>query len=134
MLPAELMRSGQLRVIENFQRAELTSILAEHDVGLFTSWVEGWGLCLNEMLESGMPVYATCAGGVVDLKPYFVGALRPFPPPTDADIDTRIPAADWKQYYGAFSWSRVARQYVRIISTLLESPLETGRVVSHEEE
>lgn len=104
----------QVRVIETFERSELGSILAEHDVGLFTSTVEGWGLCLNEMLESGMLVYATSAGGVVDLKPYFGEALRAFPPPVDGKIKMDVPPIDWCRYYCGFTWSRVARAYVQM--------------------
>lgn len=40
-----------------------------YDAGLFTSEAEGWGLSLNEMLESDMPVFATEVGGVRDLRP-----------------------------------------------------------------
>lgn len=57
--PPELLRSHRLNIVPSFERSQLYSLLTSHDVGLFTSRVEGWGLVLNEMLESGMPVFST---------------------------------------------------------------------------
>ncbi len=54
-LPAAWLRSGRVRVVPAFRRGELPALLAGHDAGLFTSDVEGWGICLNEMLESACP-------------------------------------------------------------------------------
>lgn len=64
----ELLAKGRVRLVPSFDRGELPGLLAGHDVGLFTSRVEGWGLTLNEMLESGMPILCTSAGGVLDLE------------------------------------------------------------------
>ena len=74
----ELILSNRLNIIPSFSRMQLLSLLEEHNVGLFTSKVEGWGLVLNEMLESGMPVFATSAGGVKDLKPFVSDKLHFF--------------------------------------------------------
>jgi glycosyltransferase involved in cell wall biosynthesis len=115
---AEFPKSPQIRVITSFRREELPSILAEHDVGLFTSSVEGWGLSLTEMVEAGMPVYATRTGGVVDLEPYLGGALRPFPPPIADDIDTRPLFVYWEHYYRVFSWSSIAKRYVQSLNRM----------------
>ncbi len=112
-LPSDLLRDGRIRVLPAFSREELPAMLAEHDFGLFTSVAEGWGVTLNEMLESGMPVFATRAGGVVDLAPYFPRGLRPFPPPP-GPIDLS-PADDPEAvgYFERFTWDRIAESYER---------------------
>lgn len=108
--PKGLVFSGRVQAVPSFSRRDLPKLLAEHDAGLFTSEVEGWGLSLNEMLEAGLPVYATEAGGVEDLKPFFPLDLRPFPPPfgpvSPAGDD---PAATG--YYERFTWARIAERY-----------------------
>jgi glycosyltransferase involved in cell wall biosynthesis len=109
-LPPEWLRSGRLRIVPSFRRAELPEILAGHDAGLFTSDVEGWGLSLNEMLESGLTVFATEAGAVADLRPYFPASLRPFPPPPEIEPSPLEDLAA-NGYYGRFSWSTIARSY-----------------------
>jgi glycosyltransferase involved in cell wall biosynthesis len=110
-LPPEWLRSGRVRLVPSFPRAELPALLARHDAGLFTSDVEGWGLCLNEMLESGLPVFATTAGGVEDLRPFFPESLRPFPPP--AELTLGPPAEDLASngYHSRFDWAAIARSY-----------------------
>lgn len=108
-LPADLLRNDRVRIVPAFHRAELPALLAEHDAGLFTSTVEGWGLSLNEMLESGLTVYATTAGGVADLAPYWGDRLRPFPPP--AHPAPPAPEPDLEPYFERFSWPGIARRY-----------------------
>lgn len=108
-LPAAWIESGLVRLVPSYSRAELPALLAAHDAGLFTSTVEGWGLSLNEMLESGLTVYATPAGGVADLKPYWGARLRPFPPPDAPEADT--PEPDLTGYFERFSWPEIARRY-----------------------
>lgn len=112
-LPQDLLDRGRIRIVPSFSRAELGELLSGHDAGLFTSVAEGWGVTLNEMLESGMPVYATRAGGVVDLLPCFPHALRPFPPPPGPlDLDALDdPLATG--YYERFTWDRIALAYER---------------------
>jgi glycosyltransferase involved in cell wall biosynthesis len=111
---AEAFRSDRVRVIPEFSRAELPALLAGHDAGLFTSDLEGWGLSLNEMLEAGLPVFATEAGGVVDLRPFFPGRLLPFPPPAEP-LAGLAPPPDLQAngYLDRFSWARVAEDYER---------------------
>lgn len=108
-LPASWIESGLVRLVPSYGRAELPGLLAAHDAGLFTSTVEGWGLSLNEMLEAGLTVYATPAGGVADLKPYWGSRLRPFPPPDRPEPEG--PAPDLEGYYQRFSWPEIARRY-----------------------
>jgi glycosyltransferase involved in cell wall biosynthesis len=111
--PADLLKSGQVRIVPSFKREALYSLLAEHDAGLFTSKVEGWGLSLNEMLESGMEVFATAAGATSDLQPFF-NTLRPFPPPLNF-----MPESPTSEvgivYYETFNWAEIARKYVTLI-------------------
>lgn len=109
-LPASWIRSGLVRIVPSYHRTELPDLLAAHDAGLFTSSVEGWGLCLNEMLESGLTVYATPAGGVRDLQPFWGPRLRPFPPPVDA-LEPAGPEPDLEGYSSRFSWPEIARRY-----------------------
>jgi glycosyltransferase involved in cell wall biosynthesis len=108
-VPAEWLRSGWIRIVPAFSRLELPALLAEHDAGLFTSDVEGWGLSLNEMLEAGLTVYATPAGGVADLQPFWDGRLRPFPPPPGPPEEG--PEPDLDGYFSYFSWPEIARRY-----------------------
>ena len=107
--PAGLLRTGRLRLVPAFPRHELPALLAAHDAGLFTSRVEGWGLSLNEMLEAGLSVYATPAGGVADLQPYWRGRLLPFPPPPGPPAVVEEP--DLAAYFSFFSWPEIARRY-----------------------
>jgi glycosyltransferase involved in cell wall biosynthesis len=108
-LPAEWLHTGRVRLVPSFGRAELPALLAGHDAGLFTSDVEGWGLSLNEMLESGLPVYATEQGAVPDLRPDFPTALRRFPPgPT---IEPMSPSEPGSAYEERFNWASIARSW-----------------------
>jgi glycosyltransferase involved in cell wall biosynthesis len=109
-LPPEGLRSGRVRIVPAFARAELPALLAGHDAGLFTSDVEGWGLSLCEMLESGLTVFATEAGAVVDLRPYFPVSLRPFPPPS-AIAPGPLEDLQANGYHERFSWSEIARSW-----------------------
>lgn len=112
-VPAAWLRSGRVRLVPAFARAELPALLAAHEVGLFTSEVEGWGLSLNEMLEAGLIVHATEAGGVPDLRLYYPQSLRPFPPPREIAGGAREDL-DANGYHEAFSWPAIARQYERV--------------------
>lgn len=113
--PSELIKAGRLRIIPSFTREELYTLLTTHDAGLFTSKVEGWGLSLNEMLESGMRVFASRAGGTVDLEPFF-NTLCSFPPTAEfATSAKELELPD--EYYTSFSWPQIARAYIASIST-----------------
>lgn len=124
-LPTAWIDTGRVRLVPSYERDELPGLLAEHDAGLFTSTVEGWGLSLNEMLESGLPVWATRAGGVEDLEPYFPRLLRPFPPATEArDRIADLSAADREPgpgYDDRFTWDAVAERYETAIRRRLET-------------
>ncbi|HEX4965343.1 MAG TPA: glycosyltransferase family 4 protein [Thermoanaerobaculia bacterium] len=113
-VPAGLLRSGQIRLVPAFEREELPLLLVAHDAGLFTSSLEGWGLSLNEMLEAGLPVFATDAGGTKDLAPYFPQSLRPFPPPDRPELEP-APLEDLEAsgYLENFSWPQIALSYER---------------------
>lgn len=119
-LPPGLLRDGRLRIVPSFPRADLPALLTAHDAGLFTSSVEGWGLCLNEMLEAGLPVYATRAGGVADLAPYWADRLRAFPPP--ARLEPPGPEPDLAPYFERFSWPETARLYEEDLLALEPRP------------
>ena len=111
----ELIDSGQLNIIPLFNRSQLYQLLKEHNIGLFTSKVEGWGLVLNEMLESGMPVFATSAGGFKDLKPFVSDKLHFFPP-TSLSVTNAINSnIDLDKYYEVFTWEKIARVYTSLI-------------------
>ena len=94
-----------------FARAELPDLLVSHDAGIFTSNVEGWGLSLNEMLEAGLPVFATETGGVADLRPFFPQSLRPFPPPLRIEPWPQPEDLEANGYYARFDWAAVAKTY-----------------------
>ena len=114
-LPADLLNAGKLRVVPSFDRRGLIDLLARHDAGLFTSRVEGWGLTLQEMLESGIPVYATHAGAAADLKDEFPHLIRPFPPPRTGRVAEPDAAALSPSYVARYSWTAIAKAYLRIV-------------------
>lgn len=116
--PQDLIRSGRLSLISSFSREQLAEMLASHDVGLLTSRVEGWGLSLNEMLESGMVVFSTYVGGVQDLGTFFPNALRSFPPPIEIELCTEA-EGNWLRYYTEVSMPAIARKYIQSISAEL---------------
>ena len=101
-----------LRVVPSFSRAELPDLLAIHDAGLFTSQAEGWGLVLNEMIEAGVPVYATNAGGVAPLRAVLPWCLCPNSPAVGAPMPDPPSEAAFALYRERFSWQSVARRYV----------------------
>lgn len=105
-----------MTVVPSFDRNQLCRLLSTHDVGLFTSRVEGWGLVLNEMLESGMTVFATNSGGVPDLKPFFKEALSPFPPKSNFVLADLAFCSEMERYYNMFSWEAIAEEYMRNVS------------------
>lgn len=122
--PPELVAAGRVRSVPFFARRDLPTLLAEHDAGLFTSEVEGWGLSLNEMLEAGLPVYATEAGGVEDLRSCYPESLRPFPPPP-GPVPPATDDPEATRAFDHFSWAEIAEQYeAEILSLAHRPPLE----------
>ncbi|HSS50870.1 MAG TPA: glycosyltransferase family 4 protein [Thermoanaerobaculia bacterium] len=117
-LRPEWLRTGKVRLVPFFPRTELPLLLASHDAGLFTSTVEGWGLTLNEMLESGMPVFATQAGGVADLAPFFSQSLRPFPPPVRIEPWPLREDLEANGYFARFDWTAIAGSYEEAVRGL----------------
>ena len=117
--PVELVRSGIISIVPSFERSELGGLLARHDAGLFTSGIEGWGLSVNEMLESGMPLFATETGGVLDLKEFFNEQLLPSPP--GPEIVSRVTGNSLisANYLNEFSWERIAAKYLQSVSSKL---------------
>jgi len=108
-LPSDWLHTDRIHLLPSFTRAELPTLLAAHDAGLFTSDVEGWGLTLNEMLESGLPVYATDQGAVPDLQPDFPHGLRSFPP--GQAIEPMPSNEPGPAYEERFNWKRIARSW-----------------------
>ncbi len=117
--PSEIIQSGKLKIVPSFKRNELYSLLANHNVGLFTSNVEGWGLILNEMLESGLPVFATRSGGVPELQPFFE-TLMPFPPPEHFTPTFWDCSKSLKNYYASYNWEKIAEIYAEILIKKLD--------------
>jgi glycosyltransferase involved in cell wall biosynthesis len=114
---SKLNENDSVTIIPQFSRVELFDLLANHHVGLFSSRVEGWGLCLNEMLESGMPVFATTTGGVEDLRSLLGNRLKPFPPTLEA-LTNSFDLAPWPaEYYQCFSWKAIAEKYLKKLVT-----------------
>lgn len=109
--PPELIKSGHLKIVPSFDRSEIYSLIANHDAGLFTSRTEGWGLILNEMIESGIPIFATQAGGIPDLQP-FCKNIYPFPPPDRITHDHLNRQEMLEDYYKCFSWDKIAETYI----------------------
>lgn len=109
------VRGGRVRVVEVFSRGELPALLASHDAGLMTSDVEGWGISLQEMLESGMPVWATRTGAVPDLEPHFSRLLFPFPPPDGGLEGIELGTGSGIGYATEFSWDHIAERYETMV-------------------
>jgi glycosyltransferase involved in cell wall biosynthesis len=113
-----LIASNRVRIIPHYRREELRSLLESHDVGLFTSDVEGWGLSLNEMVEAGLPVFATNTGGVPDMKAACDGCILPFPPPPSIDVNAcRAQMMKRDPPGGRTGWDDVADLYEALITT-----------------
>jgi glycosyltransferase involved in cell wall biosynthesis len=112
-VPSGLRAGDRVTLLPSFERGELPALLEAHDAGLFTSRVEGWGLSLNEMLESGMPVFATEAGAVSDLRPFFPQGLRPFPPPPEPSWEPAEGDLPARGYDHHFTWEAIAARYER---------------------
>lgn len=112
-----VIKSGRLEIIPFFERDKLSNLLSKHDIGLFTSRVEGWGLVLNEMLESGMPVLATKTGGVIDLQSYFKDKIFQFPLIDFSKIIQTKSKSHLDEYYATFSWEKIAENYILMLLT-----------------
>ncbi len=117
-LPQALLKAGRVRVIAEFDRGRLMELLRDHDIGLFTSIVEGWGLSLQEMLEAGLTVYATATGAAVDLAPRFEKQLLPFPP---RDFARAAPRELSSRYLKDFTWDGIAAGYMALASRLVSA-------------
>lgn len=126
--PAELLKSGVIKILPSYQRSHLAYLLSEHDVGLFTSRVEGWGLSLNEMLEAGMPVFATEAGGTKDLARFVGNELQVFPPSLPNILNALMAPTSFENYYQEFSWKQIAEKYSHYISAELQLEKAKQRV------
>jgi glycosyltransferase involved in cell wall biosynthesis len=125
---AGLAAAGRVRVVPRFSREELPELLLAHDAGLFTSTAEGWGLSLSEMLESGMPVFATREGAVPDLEPFFPELLRPFPPVDPAAALSHAGDPPGPGYDERFSWEAIARDYeAQVLPVLTRRATPPGR-------
>lgn len=115
-IPEEWIASGRVRIVPEYGRADLPSLLESHDIGLFTSEVEGWGLSLNEMVESGIPVFATNAGGARDLSDACPGCISSFPPPVSIDVNAlRARMTSLEPYYERLRWENVVELYEGLI-------------------
>lgn len=123
-----IIHSGRLLFIPSFSRDLLPTLLSEHDIGLFTSRVEGWGLILNEMLESGMPVLATETGGVLDLQSFFEKMIYQFPLlDFPATFQTNL-KSELDRYYTVFSWEKVAEKYMLMIFNQQNTKFNTRKL------
>jgi hypothetical protein len=105
----------QIEIVGQFERAELPDLLARHDAGLFTSRCEGWGISVQEMLESGLPVYGSPAGAVPELVRWFPSQLRSFPPRPDDRLPDADSEAAFADYAEDFQWPRIAQDYLSSI-------------------
>jgi len=84
--------------------------------GLFTSRAEGWGLVLNEMVESGLPVYATAAGGVEDIQCTVGSFIQSFPPTLGARPPSPPAEEARARYEARFRWPAIAARYMESIA------------------
>lgn len=119
--PDDLVRSQIVSIVPSFKRSEMGALLARHDAGLFTSSIEGWGLSMNEMLESGMPLFATETGGALDLKKFFNEELQPFPPMPDIISGATGNSIISENYLNEFSWQKIAGKYLQSVCITLPS-------------
>lgn len=58
-----------LEVVPSFNAAELPAWLADADLGLFPSYLEGFGIAVIEQLAAGLPVFAYDVPGPCDSLP-----------------------------------------------------------------
>lgn len=109
---AKLVASGRVEIVPEFASDDWVRLLGDQDAGLFTSQVEGWGLSLQEMLEIGLPVFATHAGAAADLEGYFPTQLRRFPPDLTAGPVSLASDPLSPDYLRRFEWRSIAREYL----------------------
>lgn len=112
----DLCDSGRVKIIPSYRRSELPELLAEHDIGVFTSIVEGWGLTMQEMLESGLTVYATATGAAVDLGEHFPRSLRDFDGLNTECCDIEANPEPDAAYFARFTWTAIADRYMSAVS------------------
>jgi hypothetical protein len=67
------------------------------------------------MLESGMQVYATEAGGAPELRRFFPSQLRPFPPRGEVEPG-KLDDPEVTGYDGEFNWTTIAGRYLEAVS------------------
>lgn len=114
----EWIRVSRVQVVPSFRRVDLPRLLGDHDAGLFTSEVEGWGLSVQEMLESGLPVAASHAGCVPDLAAHLDSGLVAFPP--SGGQSAQAPVRFRESYRQRFDWSQIAASYEATVVTALQ--------------
>jgi hypothetical protein len=68
------------------------------------------------MLESGLPVYATRAGGVDDLRRALGSFVSDFPPPSSVQLPPLPEPAAFHRYEARFRWMAIAERYIAAIS------------------
>lgn len=122
-VPVDLRNHPRVQLIPRFSRAELPELLLSHDAGLMTSRVEGWGLVMNEMIESGLVVFSAPVGGQKDLSPCVEG-LRSLESSavTEPEVILRSPrgyrSAECRQ---RFSWRSIGVDYLTLATQMLAS-------------
>jgi glycosyltransferase involved in cell wall biosynthesis len=116
IFPAE--QRNRIEVIPNYQSEELPSLLADCSVGIFPSYLEGFGFGVLEMLAASVPVIAYHAPGPPMMLPndYLVpcGSAEAMSAKVVAllcNMEKLLEARSWaKQRAQHFSWRSIAEQ------------------------
>jgi glycosyltransferase involved in cell wall biosynthesis len=128
VIPEELVASGRVSLVAQYTREKLFELLETHHIGLFTSDVEGWGMSLNEMVEAGLPVFATNAGAVPDLQAACNNCIFPFPPPMRIDVQALQEQMELSSsYYERINWEPVVEMYERFMLKGSQNLREFGK-------
>ena len=120
-----------IEVVPRYAPEELPNLLAPCSVGVFPSYIEGFGLGVLEMLAASIPViaynspgppmmlpgeYLVPRGGVEALSKGVVGLLK--------DREALVTARAWaKARSGEFCWAQIARKTSEIYGEHLQKRL-----------
>jgi glycosyltransferase involved in cell wall biosynthesis len=135
---ADLGAPADVEVVQRFDSEELPRLLATATVGVFPSYVEGFGFAVLEKLASGMPVIAYDAPGAREMLSDV--SWRGLTPPGDLDafVDAVLGVLDApaeryaqmsceaREVAMGFRWRAIARQTLTLYEQGLKALPRAG--------
>jgi glycosyltransferase involved in cell wall biosynthesis len=135
---ADLGISDGVRVVETFDRKELPELLGSCAVGLFPSYIEGFGLAVIEQLAAGIPVIAYDVPGPRQI--FSSGASKSLVPAGNATAMAelaleilRMNESEYaslseisRQIADRFRWEQIAAETIQKYATALTRVSDAG--------